>query len=143
MRKDIKKRRPDYYKIRETHSPCMMDVPFYYMLEEINPGCKVWADGTKQHGVVRSVIRNRYGVPVALKVYYEEPANSTYGETYNENDTDDMVYGTDYISVDRITDYCFENGIGVWNVPRCSEEDGNDEYGDTPLDNDGVEYDLY
>ena len=33
--------------------------------------------------------------------------------------------------------------IGVWNVPRCSEEDGDDEYDDTPLDNDGVEYDLY
>lgn len=55
------------------------------MLDNIHPGCYVEAESTIQGGTVDSVIRNKYGIPVCIKVRYGE---------------DNSI---DYISADRVS----------------------------------------
>ena len=68
------------------------DDAFRNLLDNIHLKCSVEAEDTHQHGDVVGVIRDRYGIPVAVKVEYEEDV---------EEDT--VVRGIEYIAMSDIT----------------------------------------
>lgn len=75
----------DYDVLMEMNSFCLPSSSYRNMLDNIHPGCYVEAESTKQSGTVDSVVRNKHGIPVCIKVRYGE---------------DDSI---DYISADRIS----------------------------------------
>ena len=79
------------------------DEAYRNLLDNIHLKCSVEAEDTHQHGDVTGIIRDRYGIPVAVKVEYEENV---------EEDT--VVHGIDYIAMGDITfwepyDHCVPN----------------------------------
>ena len=72
---------PDYAEIMQRYESCNLFVcNFRNMLDNIHPGCFVSSETTRQSGTVLGVIRDRYGVPAAIKVEYEE--DGQYGIDY-------------------------------------------------------------
>lgn len=75
--------------VRETG--CMRTPTLRNFCDNVHIGCYVetgGGDGMMQHGVVTKIIRNRFGIPVALKVACS-----------------DTEFDADYIAVDRVTYY--------------------------------------
>lgn len=80
-----RKTEADYDVLMKMDGFCLPSPSYRNMLDNIRKGCSVESESTGQGGVVESVIRNKYGVPVCIKVRYGE---------------DDSV---DYISADRVS----------------------------------------
>jgi len=86
----------DFDELMKLESFVQPTASYRNMLDNIHPGCFVEANTTRQSGTVESVIRNKYGIPVCIKVRYGD---------------DNSV---DYISADRVSfwepyDYCVSN----------------------------------
>ena len=96
--KIVKKRRPrtaDWDELMRRHGGSLLfggDEGFRNLLDNIHPKCSVEAEGTHQHGDVVEIVRDRYGIPVAVKVAYEEKSEDGTTEE-----------GMDYIAVSDIT----------------------------------------
>lgn len=94
----VKKRRPTKagYDVLITRTGGSLgfgsDEAFRNLLDNIHPRCEVEAEGTNQYGEVIDIIRDRYGIPVVVKVRYEE-----------ENDDGEVEEGIDYIAMADIT----------------------------------------
>ena len=78
------------YTVDEADSKFLSTPSYRNMLDNIHKGCHVEAESTNQGGTVVSIIKNKDGIPVCLKVAYKEENGKTY---------------YDHISVDRISFY--------------------------------------
>ena len=91
--------------IKDTYNGNFLRTPSYRnMLDNIHLGCYIESESTGQYGDVVKILNNKHGVPVCIKVSYEN---------------DDGKKHYDYISVDRISFY-----------EPCSHSVSNDEYFD-------------
>lgn len=81
----MRKRSADYQELMKLDSWWLPTSSYRNMLDNIHPRCYVEASSTGQHGTVESVIRNKDGIPVCIKVRYGD---------------DEEI---DYISVDRVS----------------------------------------
>lgn len=110
-----RKSKPDFDKLITMDGWYMGDLSYRAMLDYIAPKCFVEASSTGQHGNVLQIIRNKFGIPVCVKV--------------------DGYECCDYISVDRIdffepwdtyasslNDYSGDN-----SYPDDDDEDGSDD----------------
>lgn len=84
MQKKLKAEYSDIIALENVDYERLPTLTFRNLLDNVQIGCYVEAESTKQAGRVASVIRNMKGIPVCLKVYTAE------GER-------------DFISVDRIS----------------------------------------
>lgn len=110
-----------------------MDTGHYrYLLDNVEPSYEVVAYSTQQGGTVEKVIRNRYGVPVCLKV--------------RAGENDEIV---DYISVDRVShfearscsvDHAFGYDPNLYLEKSDEEYDDmyDEEYDDEELEEDNI-----
>jgi hypothetical protein len=80
-----RKTQPAYEDIMKLESHEMSTYSYRNLIDNVHKGCYVEAASSQQAGVVESIIRNRLGIPVCLKVRYGEDAS------------------VDYISVDRVS----------------------------------------
>lgn len=81
----MKKKSTNYNELMKMESQWLPSSSYRNMLDNIHPGCYVEAESTRQHGTVDSVVRNKHGIPVCIKV--------RCGDTGE----------TDYISADRVS----------------------------------------
>lgn len=101
-----RKTRPSYEDIMKLDSNELPTSSYRNLIDNVHKGCYVEAISSQQAGIVDSIIRNRLGIPVCLKVRYDEDGS------------------VDYISVDRVSfwepyAYC---------VPDETYFDNHDEY---------------
>lgn len=122
---------PDYNELMRReggHLGFGSDAAFRNMLDNIHLRCSVEAEGTHQYGDVTGIIRDRYGIPVAVKVHYESEcangevvsgvdyiamADITFWEPY-----DSWVPNENYEDDSSIVDDLLESGY-VWNDDMC------------------------
>lgn len=92
--KIVKKRIPkyaDYHELMKRKGGNLTfgsDEAFRNLLDNVHLKCSIEAEDTHQHGDVVGIIRDRYGIPVAVKVQYEE-----------EIDDQTTIQGIDYIAM--------------------------------------------
>lgn len=79
-----RKTEPNFEELMKLKGLCQPSASYRNMLDNIHPKCYVEASSTGQYGTVEDLVRNKYGIPVCIKVRYGD---------------DNSV---DYISVDRI-----------------------------------------
>lgn len=90
-----KKREPDWdVLIQRTGGSLGGDKAFRRLLDNIHNKCYVEAEGTRQYGEVTGIIRDRYGVPVAVEVEYK---------VCNEDRSEIIAVGKDCIAMSDIT----------------------------------------
>lgn len=77
--------------IKQTDMNFLDTSSYRNMLDNIHKGCYIESESTNQHGTVVDIIKNKYKIPVCIKVLYK-------------NEEDWKTY-YDYISVDRISFY--------------------------------------
>ena len=80
-----RKTQPAYEDVMKLESHEMSTYSYRNLIDNVHKGCYVEAASSQQAGIVESIIRNRLGIPVCLKVRYGEDAS------------------VDYISVDRVS----------------------------------------
>lgn len=127
-----RKRYPDFEELMKREGGKLFtDAEFRRLLGVIHDGCYVECEGTGQHGNVTGIIRDRYGIPVAAKVKYEEEvdggtqvgidyiamADVTFWEPYNY-DEPVQNYEEMIDLKEDCADWAKENGY-VWNDERC------------------------
>lgn len=93
-----RKAKPEFEDIMKLDGYELPTCSYRNLLDNVHKGCYVEAISSKQSGTVESIIRNRLGIPVCLKVRYG----------------DDQA--VDFISVDRVSfwemySYCVPDGI--------------------------------
>ena len=89
MRKDKFEIIKNMYTVKDSESAFLGTSSYRNMLDNIHKGCYIESESTNQGGTVVSIIKNKYKIPVCVKVSYIEN-----GKTYY-----------DHISVDRISFY--------------------------------------
>ena len=90
MRKDKFEIIKNMYTVSNSESSFLSTSLYRNMLDNIHKGCYEEAESTNQAGTVISIIKNKDGIPVSVKVSYKEENEKTY---------------YDHISVDRISFY--------------------------------------
>ena len=100
---------------------------WHYLIENISLGWYVGSETTDQEGFVYSIIYNKYGIPVCVKVIM--PSSGYYFRKEDYDTVEDYLLDceTDFISIDRISYWDeIEEGyhLDIATGVVCPDEEG-------------------